>query len=362
VPSQFSLLTGDDAIQERRSDFDVTNTVRVSSPQNVCAAVREIFAGCYPLASFDSVWLAFHDFERYFSGRDPDYHGVDTTYHDMQHTLDMTLAMARLIAGYESSVEPSDRLGAERAKFGVVSALFHDFGYLRHRERDRENANGAEFTLTHVTRSGAFIEKYLPKIGLDAFAPVATRVVHFTGYEMSPDQIELNDPRDSVTGHLLGTADLLAQLADRCYLEKCRDRLYPEFVLGNVAVSDGPEGARANFWSGQDLLFKTMDFYQKSAQYRLEHSFNRAYRYVEAIFERGENPYIAFIRKNLTFLMQVKERGSWELLRRRPPCVIPDPNGEARLVALALKKLREISETERATSMRLRALRPSLSF
>ncbi len=362
MPKQFSLLNGEDAIQERRSDYDVTNTVQVSSPQSVCAAVRELFESSYPHSSFDSVWLAFHDFERYFRGRDPEYHGVDTAYHDIQHTLDMTLAMARLIAGYEASVEASDRLGAERAKFGIVSALFHDFGYLRHRNRDRESANGAEFTLTHVTRSGAFIERYLPKIGLEAFVPVATRVVHFTGYEMSPDEIELDDPRDSIVGHLLGTADLLAQLADRCYLEKCRDRLYPEFVLGNVAVTSGPAGSRANYWSGRDLLLKTMDFYQKSAQYRLEHSFNRAYRYVEAIFERGENPYISFIRKNLTFLMQVKERGSWEKLRRRPPCALPDPSGEARLVALALKKLREISETERATSMRLRALRPSLSF
>lgn len=362
MAKQFSLLTSDDAIQERRSEFDVTNTVRVSSPHSVCVAVREILEAAYPQASFDSVWLAFHDFERYFSGRDPEYHGVDTTYHDIQHTLDMTLAMARLVAGYESSVEASDRLGAERAKFGIVSALFHDFGYLRHREKDRESANGAEFTLTHVSRSGAFIERYLPKVGLGTFAPVAARVVHFTGYEMTPDRIELDDPRDSIAGHLLGTADLLAQLADRCYLEKCRDRLYPEFVLGNVAITAGPEGSRANYWSGQDLLFKTMDFYQKSAQYRLEHSFNRAYRYVEALFEGGENPYIAFIRRNLTFLMQIKERGSWEKLRRRPPCIIPDPNGEARLVALALRKLREISETERAASMRLRALRPSLSF
>ena len=35
-----------------------------------------------------------------------------------------------------------------------------------------------------------------------------------------------------MVGHLLGTADMIAQIADRCYLEKCRDRLYAEFVLG----------------------------------------------------------------------------------------------------------------------------------
>src|SRR5262245_36792467 len=86
----------EDELQERRNDYDVTNTVQVSSAPTVRAAVRDLFGALYPQNSFDSVWLAFHDFERMFQGRDPNYHAVDTTYHDMQHTLDMTLALARL--------------------------------------------------------------------------------------------------------------------------------------------------------------------------------------------------------------------------------------------------------------------------
>jgi hypothetical protein len=78
--------------------------------------VAELFAALYPNSSFDSVWMAFHDFERVFRGLDPNYHAVDTTYHDMQHTLDMTLALARLIAGHEMSVEPGDRLCRARSR------------------------------------------------------------------------------------------------------------------------------------------------------------------------------------------------------------------------------------------------------
>ena len=63
-------------------------------------------------------------------------------------------------------------------------------------------------------------------------------IVHFTGYELDLDMIELDDPRDIICGHLIGTADMIAQMADRCYLEKCRDRLYKEFVLGGVAVEN----------------------------------------------------------------------------------------------------------------------------
>ena len=97
----------EDELQERRNDFDVTNTIQVSSPTKVRAAVAALLSSLYPQSSFDSVWLSFHDFERLFGGHNPDYHGVDTSYHDIQHTLDMTLALARLIAGYERSVEPA---------------------------------------------------------------------------------------------------------------------------------------------------------------------------------------------------------------------------------------------------------------
>ena len=244
LPYKNAKLIEDD-LQDRRNDYDVTNTVQVSSPAKVREAVKDLFSALYPSASFDAVWLAFHDFDRMFRGRHPSYHGVDTTYHDIQHTLDMTLAISRLIAGHEMSVEPADRLGPERAELALVSALFHDAGYLRHKELDAGAVNGAVFTRVHVTRSGRFLEQYLPKIGLEQFTPVVSRIVHFTGYELNIDQIELENPKDSVVGHLLGTADLVAQLADRCYLEKCRDRLYPEFVLGGVAIDERPVGRRA---------------------------------------------------------------------------------------------------------------------
>jgi hypothetical protein len=338
----------EDVLQERRNDYDVTNTVQVSSPPKVRAAVADLFSSLYPQRSFDAVWLAFYDFERAYTGLDPEFHAVDTSYHDIQHTLDMTLAIARLIAGHEMSVEPADRLGPERAELALVSALFHDAGYLRHKIRDEGAVNGAVFTRTHVTRSGKFLEGYLPRIGLERFTPVVSRIVHFTGYEVNIDSIELDEPKDSVVGHLLGTADLIAQLADRCYLEKCRDRLYPEFVLGGVAIDERAEGGKGVLYrDAHDLLAKTLSFYQSSARHRLETKFNRVYRYMEAFFEGGQSLYVQFIRKNLAFLSSCIRDGDWEKLRRRPPCVMPDPTGEARLIDLALQRVRRWSAVER---------------
>jgi len=304
--------------QDRRNDYDVTNTVQVSNPAAVRNAVQELFADTFPGMPFDKLWLAFYDFERLFTGRYPDYRGCDTTYHDMQHTLDMTLALARLVAGHEASAEPPDRLGSARAQMAVITSLFHDSGYIRHKERDADFSNGAEFTLYHVSRSADFLRRYLPELGLARDAGVSSMIVHFTGYELDIDEIELDDPRDIICGHLIGTADMIAQMADRCYLEKCRDRLYNEFVVGGVAVENASPGEYVvRYKSGKDLLSKTPAFYQQVMRERLNKKFSRAYRYVEVLYD-GDNPYIDAIRANMTHLMRILETGNWSLLRREP--------------------------------------------
>ena len=202
----------------RRNDYDVTNTVQVSSTASVAAAVRELFAATWPGESFDRVAVAFDHFDKLFTGRMPGYHGVDTVYHDLQHSLDMTLAMARLMVGYESTVPVPERFGAERAVMAMATSLFHDAGYIREFD-DQTHRNGAEFTLYHVTRSARFLARFLPTIDMESWVPIATRVVHFTGYEVELSQIQLPDPRDRKLGHLLGTADLIAQMFDLVRLD-----------------------------------------------------------------------------------------------------------------------------------------------
>src|SRR5215210_309447 len=115
----------------RRNDFDVSNTIQVSSPAAVCAAVEDLYAQTWPGIDLDPVRAAFSYFEQLFDGKVPGYFGVDTAYHDRQHSLDITLAVARLIVGYERQHPPELRLGAERAVVGLITGLYHDVGYLR---------------------------------------------------------------------------------------------------------------------------------------------------------------------------------------------------------------------------------------
>ena len=331
-------------MQFRRSDFDVTNTVQVSSVASVLKAVEELFQQTWPGANSDRLTQAFGDFERLFSGQFPGYFGCDTVYHDMQHSLDDTLAMARLLAGHDRSQAPDQRLGADRALLGLVVGLFHDAGYIRQTD-DTLHRNGAEFTRTHVGRGANFLARYLPTIGLANWVPVATQVIHFTGYEVPFSDIRLDDARDRRVGHLLGTADMLAQMSDRCYLEKCRDRLYPEFVLGGVAMSRAADGGlKVLYGSGLDVLRQTPQFFEQTMRTRLDGEFGSAYRYLEALYG-GRNPYMEAIERNLSHLDKVLESGNWSLLRRSPPVFTWEKNPLETMRSLVIRHIRDAVET-----------------
>jgi hypothetical protein len=325
----------------RRNDYDVTNSIQVSSTASVCEAVRELFGSAWPGEPFERVAIAFEEFERLFSGRMPGYHGVDTVYHDRQHSLDMTLAMARLLVGYEASADAAQRMGVERAVMSLVTSLFHDSGYIREFD-DRQHRNGAEFTLYHVTRSARFLARFLPSIGMDGWVPVSTRIVHFTGYEIKLSQIQLADARDRKCGHLLGTADLIAQMADRCYLEKCRDRLYPEFVLGGVAAAPASDGSmQVRYSSGLDLLRQTPRFVRDTREQRLDVEFEHAYRHLEPLFA-GKNPYLEAIDRNMGYLQSILRAERWRMLRRNPPLFTSEANQLGQVRGLMVNRLKAL--------------------
>ena len=312
----------------RRSDHDVTNTIRTTDLRQVAGEVLRVYRGLYNGTPADPIEHAFEDLGKLYAGEHPEYQPCDTAYHDIQHVLDVTLAMARLMDGYERSrevtrsrVSGSPSLPADCFSLGVVTALFHDFGYLRKR-RDRRHRYGAEYTLTHVTRGSHHMERYLPKIGLKRYAKAGAILVHYTGYERRAETIPLNDTLLRRVGHMLGTADIIAQMADRCYLEKCRDRLYPEFVLGGLAKKKLPGGrTQILFTSGDDLVRKTPGFYMNAAK-RLDLQLARAYEYAERHFQ-GQNLYLEEMQKNVRYAKAVGDApANPGLLRRTPPSTL----------------------------------------
>jgi hypothetical protein len=309
----------------RRNDHDVTDSIRTTDPAAVGPEVIRIYQSLFDNAPTMELDRALADATALYAGRHPDYFACDTEYHDIQHVLDVTLAMARLLDGYQRGRRPGEEpLTREVFVIGILSALFHDFGYLR-RRNDRAHRYGAEYTLTHVTRGSVFLRAYVPGLGLaERYARAAATLVHYTGYERPAETIRVNDTLLRRVGQMLGTADIIAQMSDRCYLEKCRDRLYPEFVLGGLA-GRRRAGMRKLplFTSGEDLVFKTPSFYE-SATKRLDLQLARAYDYAARHFGGG-NPYLDEMCKNVRHAQVVASAPPGELLRRQPPSTLsPD--------------------------------------
>src|ERR1051325_9345864 len=302
-------------MQDRLNQNDVTNRVNVEHPANVREAVLRLFATRYPGAEFAPLERAFDDFHALFEGRYPGYLSCDTLYHDMRHTLDMTLAMARLVDGHDRSCAPADRLGARRAALGILIARLHASGY-RKRSSEAQVENGAIFTKVHVSRSADFISAYLPKVGFAPEAALASRLVHFTGYEMDVDDIPVDDPRDRMIGCMVGTADLIGQMSDRMYLEKVREFLYDEFVWGRIAREQLPDGREVvRYTSPEDLIIKTPGFYEYVARTRIQKKLDGVDRYAQSHFD-GTNLYQSEIDRNMNFLKSAIETADLNRLRR----------------------------------------------
>jgi hypothetical protein len=304
-----------------RNEYDVTDSIVVTDVESVRGHVCQLYTSTYGTGkNLALINQAFTDFALLFEGSYEGFHACDTLYHDMQHTLDVTLAMARLLNGYERE-HPLDQLGENRFVLGCIIALFHDAGYIR-TLNDHKAPNGAYYTLSHVSRGGDFLHHYLPTLGLGRYSDLAAKLIHFTGYEMDIDEIAVTDPKDRLLGHLLGTADLISQMADRCYLEKCRDRLYPEFVVcglaGNSANDSVIHRHGTLFHSAEDLLKKTPDFYNHSVVHRLNRHFHKAYDYARAHFE-SHNPYMERISHNIGYLENINKKDMSTQLNRKPP-------------------------------------------
>lgn len=292
----------------RRNDHDVTDQIRTTDPAAVSAAVLDLFRDLYPRAPDGPIRRAFAHALRLYRGTHPDFHACDTPFHDTQHMLEATLAMARLMDGYERGRAGRARLAASLYSVGIISSLFHDIGYLR-RRGDRRHAHGAEYTLTHVGRSAQFLRDYLGGTDLARYAPDAAAIVHYTGHERRTETIRVDGELPRRIGQMLGTADLIAQMADRCYLEKRRDRLYAELVAGGVA-------ARL-FRSAADLVRRTHAFHVGAAR-RLDLQLARAYEYAGRHFG-GQNLYLEAMQKNAGYALLLLRDGDERQLRRAPP-------------------------------------------
>ncbi|MEN8174877.1 MAG: metal-dependent phosphohydrolase [Pseudomonadota bacterium] len=189
---------------------------------------------------------------------------TDALYHDVQHTVQVTLAGQEILRGLHMAkhIDPEDWLHF------IVSVLFHDSGYVRGAcYGDTQNsfvidaagntvtpprgASDAWLTPYHVDRSKIFVRergKDLPFVDVERVA-AAIEHTRFPVPDVDDYQATDNEPG------LVRAADLIGQLGDPLYLRKINN-LYHEFVetgtaqqLGYDSSADLADDYPNFFWS-----------------------------------------------------------------------------------------------------------------
>ena len=292
---------------------DPTKTVDLSSPYEVLSAIDRTLKRVWPDHDYALLARAVDDVARAFRGDYPGLLRCDTFYHDLRHALDAGLAMARLLDGHAKATRDSGGpiIDTEHALLGVLLALNHDIGLLRH--EDEAHLQGASLTPVHERRGVGFMTAYLAQTSLAHLAHKAELImVTRLDYHMPRDM----PPIDDAISCLLGSADLMSQLADRSYLEKCREFLFIEFsAIGIAGGSDGP------YPTPEILLKKTPAFYTGLLRQRIHDEYGDADRFMAAHFD-GVCPYTESIERNFSYLQKILTDEDFSRLRRQPERVI----------------------------------------
>jgi len=270
----------------------ISNLINMESPEDVFDEVKKTVLFISPQFDFAAVDLTFRDVLRLFQGQYPGYQACDTNYHDLKHTTDTFLAMARIIHGAAiTDCHFSDRGVA----LGLISALLHDTGYILTLD---EEGPGAKYTLSHVRRSIAFMDSYFAERGFlrDDFE-FCHAILNCTGLDVKINETRFESTENEILGKMLGTADLLSQMADRTYLEKL-PFLYDEFKIANV---DG-------LGSELDFFRNTPGFFDMTVD-RFQHELGDVRRYMRHHFRDrwgiDQGLYMSTIENSITYLKHI---------------------------------------------------------
>jgi hypothetical protein len=264
-------------------------------PRAVEEQVASIHRKLFPTASRAFVPKAFEWVIDCFEGRYDDYQPIDALYHDLEHTLQGTLCLARLLHG-RAAAQAQPAVDAKAFELGLLAILFHDTGYLK--KRGDTDGTGAKYTPIHVGRSAEFARDFLARQGYAAPDLIAVQnMIRCTGVNADLSAIPFQNQLERIMGLALGTADLLGQMAAKDYIEKL-PVLFEEFA--EAARLGGERGMRFGVYrNADDLMRNTPGFWHGYVLPRINEEFQGLYKFLNDPYPDGPNRYLQRIEENL---------------------------------------------------------------
>ncbi len=248
-----------------------------------------------------------------FEGKHPEYRQSNTKYHNLDHTYSVVLATLRLFHGLYCDGWPVS--GDTLAK-ALYSAYFHDCGLLV--KNSEQVATGATYTVGHEKRSMFFMADYLKAKQFSLpFITDCSVIIQCTNLSIDPDSLFFPSAEMQMASFAVGSADILAQMADRYYLERLPS-LFQEHQEGGIA----------NYNSAIELMQQTSVFYHDVVIDRLSRVFGNLTKYMQIHFRErwgvDKNLYLDNIKKNVKYIKLIlkscNDMESLQLyLRRLPP-------------------------------------------
>ncbi|MDB6030591.1 MAG: hypothetical protein JWM16_929 [Verrucomicrobiales bacterium] len=270
-------------------------------PGEVEAQVQSLYLKLFPNAERAFVPRSFEWFMQCFAGHFDEYQAVDALYHDIEHTLQGTLCLTRLLYNrHQAKVAPM--LTERMFQLAILAILFHDTGYLK--KRNDTEGTGAKYTPVHVGRSAAFAREFLLKKGFpDHEIQFIQNMISCTGVNADLQTIPFGGELERILGFALTTADLLGQMAASDYVEKL-PVLYQEFAEA-ARYSGQAKATRYAFKSPEELMRNTPDFWEHYVLPKINNDFQQLYRFLSDPYPDGPNIYLEKIEANIRRLRQL---------------------------------------------------------
>jgi len=268
------------------------------SQKAILAEIKTIISLLDSDSIMDQFQSVYQDIIRLFNGEYPGYRASNTKYHNLEHTIMVTLATARLIHG---SVKAGFQFAPENVLLGFLAALFHDSGLIQ--TKQDKKGTGAKYTIGHEKRSVNFMKKNLVKKGFSQQQiDDCAQLIKCTNLKIEVADIPFRCEEIKNLGKIVGSADLLAQMADRHYLEKLI-LLFKEFEEAGIS----------GFVSEEALLEKTEGFYKNVTQKRLTQNFDNIFSNMANHFKYRWNIdrdlYAESINNNIKYLKSILSGG-----------------------------------------------------